>query len=192
MLKDPFGKPLIPGSTLKGVMRHWLWSVLASNGEAWVKPWPAGMETLSQAEQQEKVKTEFGWLDLLFGTPFHEGKLEVWDATCTTKELEVDHDLLGWNKQSLTYEDTSVAIDPATGTAAEHLLYQFEVVPPGVEFEFNVCAQNLNRTELGLLLLVMQGYNSEFIPSRWAPTAGGVSGVCTWKSRKSKPWKDRR
>ena len=175
IIKDERGKPLIPGSALKGVMRNWLWSVLAGMGDEWAKIHEytsAEYSKLSQEEQQDMVKTKFSWLELLFGTPFHEGKVEVWDATCKTGDLQMQDALLKWNHKSLTYVDTSVAIDPATGTAMEHLLYQYEVVPPGVEFELNVSGQNLNELELGMLLLAIQGFNSEIYPIQVGARSG--------------------
>jgi CRISPR-associated protein Csm3 len=186
ILKDYRGRPYIPGSSLKGIMRHWLWSVLACMGEKWALLREYSSEELtelSQAEQQERVKSNFSWLELLFGTPFHEGKVEFWDSCCITKELSFrgGKDLLNWDPVSLTYVDTSVAIDPATGTAAEHLLYQFEVVPPGVEFEFNLCGQNLSPTELGLLFLALQGFNSQIYPIQVGAHSGRGFGRVEFK-----------
>jgi CRISPR/Cas system CSM-associated protein Csm3 (group 7 of RAMP superfamily) len=167
VLKDVRGKPIIPGSSLRGVLRHWLLDVLTDFGPMWATERDYADPTLvdlTQAEQLSKVKTEFSWLELLFGTPFHEGKLEVWDAICLTESLPGPDPLLNWNKDSLTYVDTSVAIDPETGTALAHLLYKTEVVPPGVDFELNVVGQNLSTIEMGLILLALQGFNSAIYP----------------------------
>ncbi|MEW5985002.1 MAG: RAMP superfamily CRISPR-associated protein [Chloroflexota bacterium] len=175
VMKDTQGKPIIPGSALKGVLRHWLWSVLAGLGEEWAmtRNYEAKeLVELSQEQQIEKVISEFSWLELLFGTPFHEGKIEVWDATCLTTSLPAPDKLLNWDSQALTYVDTSVAIEPETGTAVEHLLYKTEVVPPGVEFEFNLAGQNLSDTELGLVLLALQGFNSAIYPIRVGARGG--------------------
>ncbi len=168
IIKDFKGRPLIPGSTLRGVMRSWLFGILqAGFGDEWAHirsyTTPA-LTSLSQAEQINKIKNEFSWLELLFGTPFHEGKIEVWDASCITAKLTAPDTLLGWKDSSLTYIDTSVAINPATGTAIEDLLYNAEVVPPGVEFEFNLVGQNLSDFEIGLVLLALQGFNSSIYP----------------------------
>jgi CRISPR/Cas system CSM-associated protein Csm3 (group 7 of RAMP superfamily) len=167
IIKDSNSKPLIPGSSLRGVMRHWLLSVLGSFGDQWAKNRDYESDTwteLSQADQIAKVKEEFSWLELLFGTPFHEGKVEVWDGLCKTQSLSAPDSLLSWNPKSLTYIETSVAIDPATGTALDNLLYKTEIVPPGVEFEFNLVSQNVAAFEVGLILLVLQGFNSTIYP----------------------------
>lgn len=159
-------KPLIPGSSLRGVMRHWLLDVLSGFGDQWAKDRnyeDSALTELTQDQQIDAVK-KFSWLELLFGTPFHEGKVEIWDALCKTETLQAPDRLLGWNPESLTYIETSVAIDPTTGTALENLLYKAEIVPPGVEFEFNLVGQNLDDFEVGLVLLALQGFNSSIYP----------------------------
>ncbi|MBN1145607.1 MAG: hypothetical protein JXA78_00015 [Anaerolineales bacterium] len=175
VMKDANGKPLIPGSTLKGVMRHWLHSVLVPVGHDWAASRnyeDEALTELSQEQQIDKVKSEFSWLEILFGTPFHEGKIEVWDAACKTASLPAPDKLLSWNCDTLTYIDTSVAIDPATGTAIERLLYKMEIVPPGVEFSFNLTGQNLSDKEIGLILLALQGFNSTIYPIKIGALGG--------------------
>ncbi len=176
VIKDYRGKPLIPGSALRGVMRHWLLSILlAGFGDQWAylrNYEDASLTDLSQKEQIEAVRREFSWLELLFGTPFHEGKIEVWDADCKTGIVPSNDTLLGWDENALTYIDTSVAINPATGTALENLLYNVEVVPPGVTFEFNLVGQNLADEEIGLVLLALQGFNSRVYPIRVGARTG--------------------
>ena len=120
---------------------------------------------LDQDEQIQRVKTDFSSLELIFGTPFNAGKVEVWDATCLTGNLRSMNDtLLGWDSTRLTYVDTSVAIDPARGTAKDKLLYKADIVPPGVAFELNLVGQNLSDEELGLVLLALEGFNSQIYP----------------------------
>lgn len=175
IIKDHRGKPLIPGSSLRGVMRHWLLSVLKGSGVGWAedRDYEAKeLVELSQSEQIEKAKNDFSRLELLFGTPFNAGKLEVWDAVCLTDSLTISDQLLNWNSNSLTYIDTSVAIDPNTGTAMDKLLYKTEIVPAGVVFELNLVAQNLSDEELGLVLFALQGFNSAIYPIRLGARTG--------------------
>ena len=173
ILTDHRGKPLIPGSTLRGVMRHWLlhtlhgvnhqWATMSDHAELLEQP---------QSKQIESVRNDFSWLELLFGTPFNAGKIEVWDATCKTGDLENPDTLLQWDGKKLIYVDTSVVIDPETGTARDQLLYKSEIVPPGVEFELNITGQNLADTEIGLILLALKGFNSEIYPIRVGARSG--------------------
>ncbi|MDD1762121.1 MAG: RAMP superfamily CRISPR-associated protein [Methanothrix sp.] len=165
---DYRGKPLIPGSTLRGVLRNWLLTVLEGIGTQWAIERDYTDDELlgmDQAEQIQRVKETFSRLELLFGTPLNAGKVDVWDATCSTSDLQAMNDkLLGWDDKRLTYVDTSVAIDPARGTAKNKLLYKADVVPPGVTFELNLVAQNLSDEELGLVLLALEGFNSQIYP----------------------------
>lgn len=175
VIKDHRGKPMIPGSTLKGVMRNWLQTVLGPGLNTWaaVHPYHATEFTaLSVADRNKRIRDEFSVLELLFGTPLNAGKLEVWDTVCLTADLPYDDHLLNWNLKSLTYIDTSVAINPATGTALDKLLYKTEIVPPGVEFQLTLTAANLSQDELGLILIALQGFNSSIYPLRVGARSG--------------------
>ena len=89
--------------------------------------------------------------------------------------------LLGWDGTRLTYVDTSVAIDPARGTAKDKLLYKADVVPPGVTFELNLVAQNLSDEELGLVLLALEGFNSQIYPIQVGARGGRGYGRMEFK-----------
>ena len=175
IMKDASGKPFLPGSALKGVLRHWLLHVLEAVDEelATTKKYEEIEEKNSQEQQIEMLRNDkFSLLEVVFGTPLHEGKVEIWDAQCKLNELPAPDKLLHWDPKYLTYVDTSVAINPETGTAIERLLYYAEVVPPGVEFELTITGQNLDDEELGLLLFGLQGFNSSIYPIRLGARGG--------------------
>lgn len=185
IVTDHRGKPLIPGSTLRGVLRNWLLMVFEGVSEQWAKERDYAGEGLldrDQAEQIRCVKDSFSRLEMLFGTPLNAGKVEVWDATCCTEAPQAISDkMLGWNGNRLTYVDTSVAIDPARGTAKEKLLYKADVVPSGVAFELNIVAQNLSEEELGLMLLALEGFNSQIYPVQVGARGGRGYGRMEFK-----------
>jgi len=183
IITDHRGKPLIPGSTLRGVLRNWLLTVMEGIGTQWaVDRDYADLLSKDQTEQIQKAQNDFSYLELLFGTPLNAGKVEVWDATCCTGDLEAMNDrLLGWDKKRLTYVDTSVAIDPARGTAKNKLLYKADIVPPGVTFVLNLVAQNLSDEELGLVLLALQGFNSQIYPIQVGARGGRGYGRMEFK-----------
>jgi CRISPR/Cas system CSM-associated protein Csm3 (group 7 of RAMP superfamily) len=183
IITDHRGKPLIPGSTLRGVLRNWLLTVLEGIGTDWaIDRDYRELLDMDQAHQIQQVKDTFSYLELLFGTPLNAGKVEMWDATCCTGDLEAVNDrLLGWDSRRLTYVDTSVAIDPARGTAKNKLLYKADVVPPGVEFELNLVAQNLSDEELGLVLLALEGFNSQIYPVQVGARGGRGYGRMEFK-----------
>lgn len=183
IITDHRGKPLIPGSTLRGVLRNWLLNVLEGVGAQWaVDRDYSELLKVDQAKQIQQVRNTFSHLELLFGTPLNAGKVEVWDATCCTGDIQAMGDaLLGWDSRRLTYVDTSVAIDPARGTAKEKLLYKADVVPPGVTFELNLVAQNLSDEELGLVLLALEGFNSQIYPIQVGARGGRGYGRLRFK-----------
>jgi CRISPR/Cas system CSM-associated protein Csm3 (group 7 of RAMP superfamily) len=185
IVTDHRGKPLIPGSTLRGVLRNWLLTVLEGIGPQWAVERDydgEGLLDLDQAEQIQTVKDTFSHLELLFGTPLNAGKVEVWDATCCAGDLQaMDDRLLSWDGSRLTYVDTSVAIDPTRGTAKDKLLYKADVVPPGVTFELNIAAQNLSDEELGLVLLALEGFNSQIYPIQVGARGGRGYGRLEFK-----------
>lgn len=168
IIRDHRGKPMIPGSSLRGVMRHWLLQVLQGISPRLASfPDRDDLLELSQDKQIEEIRKKFSWLELLFGTTLNAGKIEVWDGMCLTTQLRGPaDDLVKWDPERLTYIDTSVAIDPETGTALDKLLYKADVVPPGVRFEITISGQNLSDEELGLVLLALKGFNSKVYPIR--------------------------
>ncbi len=168
IIRDHRGKPLIPGSSLRGVMRHWLFHILRGIRPEWgAMPDRSDLLAEPQSRQIEAIRREFSWLELLFGATMNAGKIEVWDAVCLTDHLEGPEDnLVGWDPARLTYMDTSVAIDPETGTAMDKLLYKADVAPPGVRFRLTITGQNLADEELGLVLLALKGFNSQIYPIR--------------------------
>jgi len=173
VMKDHDGVPMIPGSSLRGVVRHWLLNVLRGEYAEWADvltdPDEKSLLEKEQGQQIQHIKDNFSVLQVLFGTSFNAGKVEIWDASCAVdderkKKLTATKSLLHWKEKSLTYVDTSVVINPETGTAQDKLLYQTEVVPAGVEFKFNLVGQNLSDEELGLILFGLQGFNSAIYP----------------------------
>ena len=137
VITDGSKKPYIPGSSLKGVMRQWSKDMYGETA-AW---------------------------DNLFGSQDAEGKLEAWDAECESTSITPSNShLSGWNQERLTYVAKSVAIDPESGTAAEHKLYNFELVPIGAQFKVTFTAQNLSDEEAGLLNATLNGFNDKAAP----------------------------
>ena len=187
-------RPVIPGSSLKGVLRSFLLDVLSAsqagaeiladernrNYETIIRPGEG--EEWTPVQTQEKqitfMRERAGFLERLFGTPFAEGKIEVWDCECATRDLPVATPALNnpesppfWDKTRLTYIDQSVAIDPDTKTAIDKKLYHYEVVPPGVDFNIAITGQNIVHIELGMLLFGLHAFNSGI----WPLTLGGMT-----------------
>lgn len=182
-------KPYIPGSALRGVMRHYLRHIfvgLGNNKLAQDQDFEADkFKNVEQGKQIEYMRTEASMLELLFGTPFAEGKIEIWDSTLLnpimnnqfTKEQ-------GWNPERQTFTVKSVAIDPVTGTALPHKLYTFEVTPPGFKYELNIVGQNLSNEEIGMLLFGLDAFNSDIFPLTIGAMAGRGFGRMKFSLKK--------
>ncbi|MEM2144051.1 MAG: RAMP superfamily CRISPR-associated protein [Candidatus Jordarchaeaceae archaeon] len=160
VIVDAENKPYIPGSCIKGAIRDWLRLVKNMNDREdnvlKIKLTPD--EIKSNAESLES-------LERLFGTIYSEGKLEIWDAPCLSQvNTPTDPNLSGWDKDRLTYVAKSVAINPETGTAEEHKLYNFELVPEGAKFQLALSGQNLSDDEVALILDVLDGFNHSVFP----------------------------
>ncbi|NWF92968.1 MAG: hypothetical protein HXY46_08625 [Syntrophaceae bacterium] len=170
---DYSNKPIIPGSTIRGNIRHYLLHVFQPISATIAKEFE-GPEDLNQQQQIDYMLNQASMLERLLGTPFAEGKVEFWDAPLINRTIQMPpgYESAGWNPDRCTYIVKSVAIDPATGTAAARKLYTFEVAPAGMQYELNVVGQNLDDEELGLLFFGLEAINSEIYPL----TLGAMSG----------------
>jgi CRISPR/Cas system CSM-associated protein Csm3 (group 7 of RAMP superfamily) len=117
--RDGLGRLMIPGTSLAGALRSWLGSVTASAGGA----------LFDQAA-----------LGAVFGDLEHQGQDGM---VC---RVMVD-DAVAAADVSAGIRD-GVGIDRGTGSAAAGVLYQYEVVPPGIRFAVRItAAQTATDTE---------------------------------------------
>lgn len=121
VIKDSRGYPIIPGSSLKGVLRSEMERLLrgldikACKPDS--KPYPEG---LCKSGKECTVC-------LLFGGREYAGSIRIRDATATT--------------QRTTLRD-GVSIDRKSRKAAKGRYYDIEVVPSGVEFNGEIVIEN--------------------------------------------------
>ncbi len=165
VVTDVRDRAYIPGSTLKGNMRAWATQIFTPLDLACVNDGKRAA-TLRDAIN-DKRSPGLTLAERLFGSAVNEGKLEFWDAPMLNPP-QISQDQ---RKVYLAYDGTrgtiilkSVAIDPATGTAAEKKLYNYEVVPEGAKFKLTISGQNLSDEELGMLIFTLEGFNSEIYP----------------------------
>ena len=186
---DHSGHPVIPGSSLKGALRGYLLNVLSTiNGNqqkesdgALANDHDYDAREFKEKKQKDQIvfmRESASSLERLFGTPFAEGKIEVWDGECVSAQYSIDDSIKDsesppyWNPERFTYVDQSVAINPETNTAIDKNLYSFEIVPPGVTFAINICGQNLSEIEMGMLIFGLEAFKSEI----WPLTLGAMGG----------------
>ncbi|MEM6353888.1 MAG: CRISPR-associated RAMP protein Csx7 [Cyanobacteria bacterium P01_D01_bin.14] len=181
VVKDFLGQPLIPGSSFKGALRSRLESFLRGINPTLAND-PAELVSREFSEQVKVIKANAeddaalsealdGITDAaskVFGSPWQASKLQV-------RDLTVKKDT--WFGQY--QERDGVSIDRDTETAADGRLYDFQVVPAGVQFDFKAIFENADPItfddpttgepdtsywELGLLSLGLRQLQLQQIP----------------------------
>jgi len=172
VVKDVLGRPVIPGSSVKGALRAYAESFLRALGEII----PAANSLLAcdplvapcipqerisalkdeYREQSELVdallRQETCWACRVFGAP--------WQASpVLLKDLPVQD--TAWYEVYEQRDGVSINRDKQTAQAKK--LYSFEAVPEHTPFDFELVANDLNESGLGLLLLALEGLTTESI-----------------------------
>ncbi|MDR2713236.1 MAG: CRISPR-associated RAMP protein [Clostridiales bacterium] len=154
LMKNQAGFPYIPGSSLKGVLRSFLESVIGGSCERG----DCGKSLKGKKERQDKIEEllklsgnagkDKNYLLAehinkiscmacrLFGSNLMAGKLKIADATLLSQESWLGTDLRTGN-----------AIDRDTHTVASYALFDTETIPAGTEFRLHVIAENLTMQE---------------------------------------------
>ncbi|HEX9926877.1 MAG TPA: CRISPR-associated RAMP protein Csx7 [Anaerolineae bacterium] len=101
------------------------------------------------------------WVCRLCGAPWFASKLMVRDMVVVEET---------WFKRYLIRD--GVAIDRDTETAAEGLYFNFEAVPVGTKFRFEIIIDNADEAELGLALLGLREFEQGYVPLGGARSRG--------------------
>ena len=137
---------------------------------------------LDQAEQIQQVKETFSSPGAVIRYSIQLWQGRSMGCNCYTDDLQAMNDkLLGWDGSRLTYVDTSVAIDPARGTAKNKLLYKADVVPPGVNLSSTWWRKIYLMTSWGSCSWHWKALTRRFTRSRWAHAEDGA--MAGWNSR---------
>jgi CRISPR-associated RAMP protein (TIGR02581 family) len=167
VLKDALGRPLIPGSSLKGALRSRLESFLRGIDPALARD-PSELTGSEQVRVVNQIKNTYkdddatltqklieatDWVSQVFGSPWLAGKVQIRDLPVVRE---------AWFGQY--QERDGVAIDRDTETAAEGKLYDFQVVPANTPFQFHAVVENAEAWELGLLAIGLHQLETEQIP----------------------------
>lgn len=170
VVKDFLGRPFIPGSSFKGVLRSnleaFLHSFTPKQGVKLVcNPIVDEERCLSSkkkkdifqkatrgeiADPEKEIWEQSCWLCQLFGSPWLASKVKVADMPVNSN----------WHSQMLGVRQ-GVAIDRESETVGEGP-YDFEVVPPETEFKISIVVENPEPYELGLLMLGFQMFDQSF------------------------------
>lgn len=156
VIVDAEGKPFIPGSSLRGAVRAYVERIVrafepdvgngkgASNptkNEEWSIPPKKKQELAGGEDYEEQIYRQSCRVERVFGSPWLASRVRFTDLPMITPaEPEL--------------RDT-VAIDREKESVANK--YDFEALPAGVRFQFELIAENLDEgEELGLVLLGIQ------------------------------------
>jgi CRISPR-associated protein Csm3 len=166
VLKDINGKPYIPGSSLKGVLRSFLERILST--EESLKVCTVNnmcLKNVSNAEERKKIsrgKTEQEFAQYIydnicivckiFGGSNNGAKLMIRDA-----KIKSDYYFNGFEIRN------GVTIDRDKNTAVEGHLYEVEVVPADTVFSFKAVADNVTEEEWKYILLLLKAMEEGII-----------------------------
>ena len=160
VVRDAANFPYIPGSSFKGVLRSYIESILRSlTNDRRVVCNPTDedeqcitrtkMENLREQRDDRLILEKTCWVCQLFGSLWYASKLQI-------RDLHVKPDL--WFNQY--QQRDGVAIDRDTETASDGKLYDFEVVPAGVMFDFHAIVDNAADWQLGMLHLGLSAFEN--------------------------------
>ncbi|MFC1976288.1 CRISPR-associated RAMP protein Csx7 [Chloroflexota bacterium] len=183
VLKDLTGRPYIPGSSFKGAYRAHLEQLLRSFDSKLAcisvpREEDAGKANgcLTQGDvtalkdvhtgDSDEVLTQaildrMCWVCRLCGAPWFASKLMIRDMPVVEQS---------WFNRYLIRD--GVAIDRDTETAANNLYFNFEAIPAGTQFKFEVMIDNANEAELGLALLGLREFENGFVSLGGARSRG--------------------
>ena len=156
---DHRGQPMIPATSLRGVLRSW--AKAHGQGEA---------------------------ADRVFGGEDRGGLVRFHDAPLSEPAKPVKPEQRYWCAERGTELTPHVVMDPHTRTAKERLLYFTEYVPAGSVFEITLSGQNTdgNADEARRLLLYLleNAFASTERPARVGSETANGWGCVAWKRSK--------
>jgi len=185
VMKDPYGRPLIPGSSIKGVVRSLAERILRTVNRRpdWWACDPFDQDTMCiSPSRRDELWREAGEKDgpftellmthsctacRLFGSPWMAGRVAFKDAYLANPEA----------LPITTQIRDGVGIDRDLGAARSGVKYDFETVVPGAQFAIEVVTENLKDWELGFLLTVLRLWEEGGIALGGKTTRGPGWGV---------------
>jgi len=163
VLRDALGAPFVPGASLKGAFRARVESLVRAVHPAQaldlqeIEAWQRSVISTLRDDKEiagDRAQSAAIWkhstlIDLTFGAPWVAGRIFFKDAL-------VDRSL--WFDQ---YEiRNGVALNRDTETVEQGLLYDYEVVPAGVRFAFELVLENAAPWQLGMVLLALRPWQN--------------------------------
>ncbi|MCA8996354.1 MAG: TIGR03986 family CRISPR-associated RAMP protein [Planctomycetaceae bacterium] len=165
VVKDYRGRPCLPGTALKGVLRSWAEAMLPTESTA--------ITRIFGLRDVKSNTAESGWAE--FCTSFFV------DPDCKQQQAFAAN-VPYWNPDAFTGILSHVSIDRDTGAAAHNKLFFEEFVPEGVSFRVEINASRLTESEVSLLLAILeQGSRHITHPFQFGANGAGGWGRMTWQ-----------
>jgi CRISPR-associated RAMP protein (TIGR02581 family) len=162
IVRDAHGQPYIPGSSLKGVFRTQAEQIINAFQRGHTDP----KSVMEQVDTSIRKRPEFERLKndevqrfayivehtneivKLFGSTLIAGRIFFRDA------------MLIPNSFSFIETRNGVQINRDTGTQSGSALYDYDTVPAGVSFSFELVMENVTDIQLGLVLLILDSWKA--------------------------------
>lgn len=173
VLRGSTGEPLIPGSSIKGVMRSYVESLLRGVAGEGAACDPTNLDQVcisrtrykqllqefkrDEAQLAQQIEQHSCMVCRIFGSNYISSHVSFFDAP-TEKQ--------SWFGQFQVRN--GVAINRDSGKAADRALYDFEVVPSGSRFEFRMSAENSTDWMRGIIVSAIRAMKDGHI------TVGGA------------------
>lgn len=166
VVRDQQGRPCIPGSALKGVLRSWAEQFLDTQHRFQV-------DRIFGPRDQKVTGIEAGWGEFCAALSMHPDANMLADF-----EKFVPY----WRQDSLTGVMSHVCIDRETGAAAHNKLFYEEFVPERIAFRVEIDATRLKDDEIALLLAILeQGASHPIFPYQFGANGADGWGRMQWK-----------
>lgn len=149
VIRDEFNNPIIPGSTLKGVLRGYLEKIIDEGCMVTESPC-VPYEQIKIIKEENKTSKERGEaiykalcpLCKIFGTNGMASKLQIKDGRVSNLHYKIE-------------ERDGISIDRSSEVAADGRKYNFEVVSAGAEFDFYMTIDNLEKEYRYILKIII-------------------------------------
>lgn len=170
-LKDARGYPIIPGSSLKGVLRANIERIIGSFGNnlsltACNILDENSEECLRHSNYKERIEKDLG--DIEESKKLFERAKLIYENSCDVCKLFGGRYLASKIQiKDLNFKETpgarpffeirdGIGIDRDTGTTRNGAKFDYEIVPAGTEFDFYMVVENLDDNQM-LLLDIIKG-----------------------------------
>ncbi|MDR3636736.1 MAG: TIGR03986 family CRISPR-associated RAMP protein [Isosphaeraceae bacterium] len=176
VVRDHQGRPCIPGTALKGVLRAWAERFFADESAAIVRIFGDRGLTAPTAEA--------GWAE--FSTAMIRMPAQA-DRVRLARYVPY------WRQHRCAGIVSNVCINRNTGAPQANKLFYQEFVPEGVSFDVEIAATRLTDGEVALLLAILeQGAAHPTHPYQFGANAADGWGRCAWLRLGVKQWRSSR